>query len=158
MLIKILDRFPGGRFLIFLIPLLSALLSGFVFTSTQTLFINSIIILTFSIAVMVVWRRNFLIFFEQQKHAGVMWLSLGTFSIVTTTAITVGYSLYIRIFSVPVNDTIVSILRSFYAFGFACLFLAPLSSDGEVPIKGWIALGLILAIAIAMALVGIAYL
>lgn len=145
-------------------PMFLLMLGLATLTPNQLTQLASGVTLALSVASVYTWRRSLGVFFAERRDSGIVWLSLGIFTIVVATVFNVGYSLVLRWTHHPLdatNSEFVAVIRFAYSFGFGCIYLVPLtreepeaSSFVVVPPRGWFSLLLIAALACAGVVAG----
>lgn len=154
MILKMFDRFPGGRVLVILTPIILFLVGSLTLGPSALVQVDNVVVLVVSVACLVPWRRSLAIFFREQHDAGAVWFSLGMFGIFLTTVFFTVYGQYLRVYGRVADDYIVAAFRFSYALEFGALFLAPQARDGIVPPRGWLVLLLLVTLASCTALLG----
>ncbi len=157
MLVRLAERIPGGRLLVFALPFIVFAAGSIAFPTPQLIQICNWVSLALTVAVLFSWRRMVPIFLRERHEAGAVWLSLGIFAIVVDTVVNIVYSSWLRAQGTPPDITgsyAVAVIRFGYVFGFGCLYLVPFARDAIVPPNGWISLIVIVALSIAAAILG----
>lgn len=154
MILKLFDRFPGGRALVILVPILLFIFGSFAIGENALVQVGNVEILVISVACLFPWRRSLSIFFRERHDVGAAWFSLGVFGLILTTVLNAGYSTYLRASGVPPSDTIVAAFRFAYALELSCLFIAPQVRNSAVPTSGWLTLLALVTLASMAALLG----
>jgi TM2 domain-containing membrane protein YozV len=151
MILRLFDRFPGGRLIMLALPIALFLLGLTLFTPSELKQIGNATVMVLSLALCVIWRKSLRIYLRSDV-AGLIWLNLAVFLLVVTTVISSAYSTYLD-GEMP-NDTIVAAIRCAYACSFGALFIAPQATDSFVPPRGWATLVALVSLGIGGAIVG----
>lgn len=154
MILKTFDRFPGGRALVILVPILLFIVGSFAIGPSALVQVDNIVILVVSVACLFPWRRSLSIFFREQHDAGAIWFSIGVFGLILTTVFNTGYSQYLRTSGAAPDDTVVAAFRFAYAMELGALFLAPQARNSTIPTSGWLTLLALVTLASVAALLG----
>lgn len=139
MLIRFVEKFPGGRWIILLVPAILYAVGSALFSPAVVTQVANSVVLALSFVMVWTFRRSIPMFFREQQEAGIVWISLGIFSLVVTTLLNIAHSTVYRALDLPLdpNTMFISGIRFLYAFSFGCLYLVPLARAGQVPIEGW---------------------
>jgi hypothetical protein len=143
MFLKMAERVPGGRIMFFGLPVALFLISYTILSLNTLIQVCNNVTLAVSVAVSWSWRNSISTFMEEREDVGLVWLSLGVFTIIVFTVVNIAYSSWLRSTGMSIttyDSTITALVRFAYSFGFGCLYLVPMSKEDVVPPRGWVSL------------------